>query len=129
LLAGIKEILGDRITEVKVSSRLTESPSCLTNPDDGFSAQMQKLFRMNNQDMGPQKKIFEINKDHKLVRNLLKIYKNDSKDEYIKDTVEQLYESALLLEGNLLDPHKLVNRISKMLENSSEWYVNTKEIK
>jgi molecular chaperone HtpG len=129
LLAGIKEILGDRITEVRVSSRLIDSPSCLVNPDDGYSAQMQKLFRLTNQDMGPQKKIFEVNKDHKLIRNLLKIFKTNSKDEYIRDTVEQLYESALLLEGNLLDPHKLVNRISKMLENSSEWYVNTKEIK
>jgi molecular chaperone HtpG len=129
LLAGIKEILGDRVTEVRVSSRLIDSPSCLVNPDDGYSAQMQKLFRLTNQDMGPQKKIFEVNKDHKLIRNLLKIFKTNSKDEYIRDTVEQLYESALLLEGNLLDPHKLVNRISKMLENSSEWYVNTKEIK
>jgi molecular chaperone HtpG len=129
LLSRIKEILGDRVTDVKASSRLVDSPSCLVSPDDGFSAQMQKLFRMTNQDVGPQKKLFEVNKDHKLIRNLLKIFKQDSKDEYIKDTVEQLYESALLLEGNLLDPHKLVNRISKMLESSSEWYVNTKDIK
>jgi molecular chaperone HtpG len=129
LLAKIKEILGDKVTDVKVSSRLIDSPSCLVNPDDGISAQMQKLFRMTNQDMGPQKKLFEVNKDHKLIRNLLKIYKSDANDEYIKDAVEQLYESALLLEGNLLDPHRLVSRISKMLESSSEWYVNTKNIK
>lgn len=129
LLARIKEILGDRVTEVNTSRRLIDSPSCLVSPDDGISAQMQKLFRLSNQDFTVQKKIFEVNKDHKLIRNLLKIFKKNSKDEYIKDTVEQLYESALLLEGNLLDPHKLVNRISKMLENSSEWYVNTKDIK
>lgn len=128
LLSKIKEILGDRVTEVKESSRLIDSPACLVNPDDGYSAQMQKLFRLSNQDVGPQKKIFEVNKNNKLIRNLLKIYKSDSRDEYIKDTAEQLYESALLLEGNLLDPHKLVNRISKMLENSSEWYVKTKDI-
>jgi molecular chaperone HtpG len=128
LLQRIKEILGDRITDVKVSSRLIDSPSCLVSPDDGFSAQMQKLFRMTNQEIAPQKKVFEVNKDHKLLRNILKIFKQDSKDEYIRDAVEQLYESALLLEGNLLDPHKLVNRISKMLENSSEWYVNQKKI-
>jgi molecular chaperone HtpG len=73
LLARIKEILGERITDVKASSRLVDSPSCLVSPDDGFSAQMQKLFRMTNQDVGPQKKLFEVNKDHKLIRNLLKI--------------------------------------------------------
>lgn len=128
LLARIKNILGDRVTEVKASDRLIDSPSCLVNADDAYSAQMQKLFRMHNQEIATQKKIFEVNKDHKLVRNLLKIYKADPKDAYISDAAEQLYESALLLEGNLLDPHKLVNRISKILENSSEWYVKTKDI-
>ena len=128
MLSRIKDILGERIKEVKASDRLIDSPSCLVNPDDAYSAQMQKLFRMHNQEVGNQQKIFEVNKDHRLIRNLLKIYKTNAKDEYIGDAVEQLYESALLLEGNLLDPHKLVNRISKMLESSSEWYVRTKDL-
>jgi molecular chaperone HtpG len=129
LLAKIKDVLGDRVTEVKASSRLSNSPSLLVNPDDGFSSQMQKLFRMSNQDFSVQKKIFEVNKDHKLIRNLLKIFKTNSNDDFIRNSVEQLYESALLLEGNLLDPHKLVSRISRMLEDSSDWYVSAKEIK
>lgn len=127
LLEKMKTILGDRVTGVKESKRLDESPSCLVNPDDAMTASMQRLMRMTNKEMGLQKKLLEINKDHKLIRNLLKVYKADSNDEYIKNVTEQLYESALLLEGSLEDPHKLVSRLNKMLEESSEWYVDVKK--
>ena len=127
LLAKMKDILGDRVEEVKESKRLTDSPSCIVAKEEGMSASMLKLMRMANKDMGQQKKIFEVNKDHKLLRNLLSVFKNSSNDEYIKNVTEQLYESALLLEGSLDDPHKLVNRLNKMLEESSDWYVQVKK--
>ncbi len=122
LLAKIKTILGDRVVDVKESKRLTGSPSCLVNPDDSMSSSMQKILRMSNKDTSVQKKIFEVNKDHKLVRNLLKIFKSNAEDSYISNTVEQLFESAMLLDGSLTDPHNLVNRLNKMLEETSEWY-------
>ena len=87
-----------------------------------MSSQMQKIMRMANNDMSVQKKGFEINRDHKLIRNLLKVFKANSKDEYITDTVEELFEAAQLLAGDLNDPHRLVNRINKSLEQSSEMY-------
>ncbi len=127
LVAKMKDILGDRVKDVKESKRLTGSPSCLVSDEEGISASMQKILKMTNQSFGDQKKIFEINKDHKLVRNLLKVYKKSEGDDYIKNVTEQLYESALLLEGNLDDPHKLINRLNKMLEESSDWYVKVKE--
>ena len=68
-----------------------------------------------------------MNKDHKLLRNLLTVFKKSSDDNYIKNVTEQLYESALLLEGSLDDPYKLVNRLNKMLEESSDWYVKVKK--
>jgi molecular chaperone HtpG len=129
LLAKMKEILGDRVEEVNASKRLTDSPSCLISKEDGMTASMQKLLKLANQNMGEQKKIFEVNKDHKLVRNLLSVFKKSSGDDYIKNVTEQLYESALLLEGSLDDPHKLVNRLNRMLEESSDWYVEVKKIK
>ena len=75
-----------------------------------------------NKDASVPKKVFELNKDHQLVRNLLTIYKEDPKAAFIDETIEQLYESALLLEGYLTDPHKLVNRIQDILLKSSEWH-------
>jgi len=129
LLEGIKKILGDRVADVKESKRLVDSPACLVSADEGFSAQMLKLMKMANKGMEAQKKIFEVNKDHKLIRNLLKVFKANSTDEYISDVVEQLFESALLMEGTLEDPHNLISRLNKMLENSSEWYTEVKNLK
>ncbi len=122
LLDAIKNILGDKVKEVRVSKRLVDSPACLVNPDDSVSSHFQKMMHMMNKDTSVPQKILEINKDHKLVRNLLTIFKKDSKDNFISETVEQLYESSLLLEGYLNDPHKLVGRINSMLEQASELY-------
>lgn len=124
LLDKIKKILGERVKEVRESKRLKDSPSCLINADDSISSTMRKILKMSNSDvkLPNQEMILEINKNHKLIRNLLEIFKKNSDDEFIKDTAEQLYESALLLEGNLDDPHKLVNRLNKMLTEASELY-------
>ena len=129
LLARIKKILGDKVTEVRESKRLSGSPSLLVNPDDAMSSQMQKIMRMTNQQVGNQKKILEINKNHALIRNLLKAFKVNSNDDYITNVVENMFESALLLEGNLVDPHQLVSNVNKLLVNSSEWYLKAKDIK
>jgi molecular chaperone HtpG len=128
LLARIKEILGDRVKEVRKSDRLSGSPAILVNPDDSMSSSMQKMMRMMNKDMEIPKKVFEINRDHKLIRNLLKVFKADRRDEYISNVVEELFESALLLEGDLMDPHNLVSRINQMLEQSSDWYTEVKKL-
>jgi molecular chaperone HtpG len=128
LLSRIKEILGDRVVEVKESKRLSGSPAILVNPDDSMSSTMQKILRMTNKEMDVQKKIFEINRDHKLVRNLLKVFKSNSTDEYISNVVEELFESALLLDGSLNDPHKLVSRLNQLLEQSSDWYTEIKKL-
>lgn len=124
LLDKMKKILGDRVKEVRESKRLKDSPSCLVNADDTISSTMRKILKMSNTEISlPNREvIIEINKDHKLIRNLLEIFKKNSDDQFFKDTTEQLYESALLLEGNLDDPHKLVNRLNKMLAEASELY-------
>lgn len=122
LLSKIKDILGDRVLEVKESKRLIDSAACLVNPGDSMTSSMKKILRMANKEVGIDKKIFEINRDHKLTRNLLKIFKKNPNNEFIINAVEQLFEAALLQEGSLTDPHKLVNRINKILEESSEWY-------
>jgi len=129
LMLKMKEILGERVTEVHESKRLKGSPSCLINSDDAMSSTMQKILKMSNQGMAmpPQKRLMEINKDHKLIKNLMNVFKKDENDQFIADTTEQLYESALLLEGNLEDPYKLVNRLNKMLTDASELYSKSKE--
>jgi molecular chaperone HtpG len=122
----MKDILGEKITDVIESKRLTNSPSCLVTPDGTMTSGMQKIMQLMNKDMSVPKRIMEINKDHPLVRNLLTIYKKDVNDPHFSRVTEQLYESSLLLEGYLNDPHLMVNRIEDLLENSTEWYVKSK---
>ena len=123
LLARIKDVLGDAVTEVKASTRLTESPVCLANPDGNVTSSMDKIMRVMSKDTSIPKKILEINPDHPLVRNMLTIMEKDENDPFIAQAANQLYESALLLEGYLTDPHALVGRVQDLLTKSSGWYV------
>jgi molecular chaperone HtpG len=120
-LKRVQEILGDRITEARISKRLSQSPSCLVSPD-GSTSQMHKIMQMVTKDTSIPKKVFEINQDHKLVRNLLSVFGKNEQDEFVATVIEQLYESALLMDGYLADPHKMVNRLNKLMEDSSAWY-------
>ncbi|OBQ46280.1 molecular chaperone HtpG [Halodesulfovibrio spirochaetisodalis] len=127
LLAHIKTLLGDKVTEVRLSERLSGSPAVLSSPD-GATSSMEKIMRMMNQDESIPKKVFELNADHPIVRNLLRIYKSDKDDALVKETVEQLFESSLLLEGYLKDPHAMVSRINDILEKAGSWYSEIKKI-
>lgn len=127
-LERIKTILGDRAEDVRVSRRLSASPACLVSPDGGISSQMQKMMQMITKDTSIPKKVFEVNQDHPLIRNLFRIFKADAEDAYLTQTVEQLYESSLLLDGYLSDPHEMVGRINELLEKSSGWYTEINKI-
>ena len=83
---------------------------------------MHKIMQMVTKDTSIPKKIFEINQDHKLVRNLLAVFAANEQDEFVTTIVEQLYESALLMDGYLADPHKMVSRLNRLMEDSSAWY-------
>ncbi|MCX7875505.1 MAG: molecular chaperone HtpG [Melioribacteraceae bacterium] len=122
LLSKMKNILGDKVEDVVESKRLIDSASCLISKDETVSSQMKKILKMTKQDFMIDKKIMEVNPNHKLIRNLVKVFKKNSYDDFITLVTEQLYDSALLQEGNLEDPHKLIERLNKSLEQSSEWY-------
>ncbi len=125
----VKEILGDRVTEVKVSARLSQSPICLASPDGNLSSSMQKIMQIATKDASIPQKVLELNKDHKLIRNLFSVYRNNPQDPYLTTAVEQLFESSLLLEGYIKDPHAMVGRIQELLNKSSGWYIEVSQSK
>ena len=128
-LGRIKDVLGDKITDVKVSARLSGSPCCLASPDGGLTSSMQKIMQIAGKDNSIPPKIFEVNKDHRLVRNLFTIYKKNPQDDYLTSALEQLFESALLQDGYLKDPHEMVRRMQKILNQSSGWYLDVTDRK
>jgi molecular chaperone HtpG len=128
LLKKMQDILGDRVTEVRFSKRLKSSPACLVNPQSGVSSQMQKIMHMINKDESIPKQILEVNPRHPLSRNLLRVYRNDPEDPFITTATEQLFESSLLLAGYLPDPHSLVNRNFRLLQDASSWYAEANRL-
>jgi molecular chaperone HtpG len=126
LFVRVKEILGDAVTDVRASTRLTGSPCCLVNPDGHTTSSMDKIMRAMSHDTSVPKKILELNATHELVRNMAELNRKDAADPFVEQAARQLFESALLLEGYLSDPHALVGRVQDLLTKSSGWYAKAK---
>ena len=116
LIKKIKSVLGEKVKDVKASSRLSNSPSCIVADENDPTAQMQEIMRAAGQEGMPEiKPILEINPDHKIVKKLTGMRKGKSFD----DSVLLLYEQALLQEGVKLDnPADFVNRLNKLMEKA-----------
>ena len=127
LIAGMKETLGDKVADVRVSYRLADSPACLVSPD-GMSSSMEKLLRVMQKDETVPQKILEINRDHPLARTLLRIHKADAHDPLLADMVQALFDHCLLMDGYLKDPHALVARANSLLERAGQWYAELRQL-
>ena len=127
LLAGMKEILGDRVRDVRVSHRLADSPACLVSPD-GMSSSMEKLLRVMQKDESLPQKILEINRDHPLARALLRIHGANAHDPLLADMVQTLFDNCLLMDGYLKDPHALAARGNSLLERAGQWYAELRKL-
>ena len=117
LIKKMKKVLGDKVKDVVISSRLTDSPSCIVSDSSDPSAQMQKIFQQMGQagGMPEAKPILEINPSHKIVKKLGKM----SKTKLFNDTVLLLYDQALLAENvKLNNPNEFIDRLNRALEKS-----------
>ena len=113
LIKKIKTALGDRVKDVKVSNRLSDSPSCLVADENDPTAQMQEIMKAMGQGaMQEVKPILEINPNHKIVSKLLSMRKSKAFD----DITFLLYEQALIQEGVKLDnPSEFTERLNKVI--------------
>jgi molecular chaperone HtpG len=116
LVARIKNTLGDKITEVRESKVLTESPCRLVSPDESTDQDMQRVKRMLGQDYEIPKKIMEINRGHQLIADMGSLAKSGSNDALLDACIHQLYESSLLIEGLLPNPAEMIPRIQTLME-------------
>lgn len=112
VLKQMKEVLGDKVKEVRISHRLTSSPSCVVADDNDMGIHMQRMMQAAGQDFGMSKPIFEINPKHVLIGNV----KNEADDERFAEWTKLLFEQAVLAEGGHLDnPAEFVQRMNKLL--------------
>jgi molecular chaperone HtpG len=116
LLKTIKDALGDKIADVKLSQRLKSSAVCLVSSDSGISLAMEQLLAENDQMMFKAKRILEINPQHQVFATLQKIYDQDPNSQMLKEYSQLLYGQALLLEGiSLEDPKNFVDKVSELM--------------
>jgi molecular chaperone HtpG len=127
LIAGMKDILGDKVKDVRVSHRLADSPACLVSPE-GMTSSMEKLLRVMHKDETVPQKVLEINRDHPLARALLRIHKADAQDPLLGDMVQALFDNCLLMDGYLKDPHALAARANSLLERAGQWYAELRKL-
>ena len=113
VLKKIKKVLGDRVKDVKASSRLSDSPSCIVADENDPTAQMQEMMRsMGQMDMPDIKPILEINPGHDIVSKL----KEKTRQKSFDDIALLLYEQALIQEGvKLEDPAGFVERLNNVI--------------
>jgi molecular chaperone HtpG len=115
-VARIKTVLGDKITEVRESKVLTDSPCRLVSPEEAAERDMQRVRRLLGQDYEIPKKIMEINRGHQLMADLAALARSGQNDVLLDASIQQLYESALLVEGLLPNPAEMAPRIQLLME-------------
>ncbi len=108
----VKTLLGERVKEVRLTHRLTDTPAIVTTDANEMTTQMAKLFAAAGQDVPEVKYIFEINPEHDLVKRVA-----DTQDETrFAEWVELLLDQALLAErGTLDDPNQFIRRMNQLL--------------
>jgi len=119
LLGFVKEALGDDISEVRLSDRLTDSPCCLISEDQGISPQMEDLMRRMGQDVPKQKRILELNPTHPLVERLQAAQAGpdaEKNGERLRRQVRLLRDQAVLAEGGRpQDPAAFAKNVQELM--------------
>jgi len=112
LLDKIRGVLKDSIKDVRLTERLTDSPSCVVLDEKDLSGQMERLLKASGQNVPTHKPILELNPDHPMVEHL----KAEADQNRFEEWTRVLLDQAILAEGGQLeDPASFVQRFNKLL--------------
>jgi molecular chaperone HtpG len=119
IIKQMKEVLGDRVSDVRITHRLTDSPACLVTGDNEMSLNMERIMKEAGQSMsmlggmGGSKPVFEVNPSHALVEKV----KEEQDDDRFADITNILFDQAILSEGGQLDdPTAFVHKLNGLLQ-------------
>ncbi|BBX06611.1 molecular chaperone HtpG [Mycolicibacterium aichiense] len=116
LLEWLKDTLSDHVKEVRLSSRLTESPACLITDSFGITPALARMLQASGQAVPTEKRILELNPSHRLVVGLRDAFAGRGGGSELTETAELLYGTALLAEGGTLDdPAKFAGLLAERL--------------
>lgn len=116
LTGWLKQALGDKVTEVRKSSRLVKSPAMVLSPG-GVTGSMQRVMQLMHKDINNiGSKVLEINPAHPIIRGLSALRKKD--EDFARTVAEQVFDNALVSAGLIVEPRHMVGRIYKILERA-----------
>ena len=111
IVERLKETLGDRVSEVKVSTRLTSSPACLVMNEQDMALHMQQILKQAGQTVPSSKPVLEINPDHPVMKKV-----EEATDDQFTNWSNLIYDQSVLAEGGQLDdPASFVKSMNEML--------------
>ncbi len=113
LVERFKQVLGERVTDVRASNRLSQSVARLVDPDGTLNPEMQRVYRYIGKEYEVPKKILELNPSHNILKGLLN---SEASSDLQNAIIEQIYESALLVEGLHPDPSSIAPRVQQIIE-------------
>jgi len=113
LVERFKQVLGERVTDVRASNRLSQSVARLVDPDGTLNPELQRVYRLLGREYEIPKKILELNPSHTMLKGLLALESGSDLQTLI---IEQIYDSALLVEGLHPDPSSMVSRVQQIME-------------
>jgi len=117
LVGRIRQHLGDQVSDVRLTTRLTDSPARLVDPQGAPNPEMQRVMRLLNQEFETPKKVLELNPHHPILQRLNALPEPSPLAGLI---IDQIYKDALLIEGLHPDPAGMIQRIQKLMEAALE---------
>jgi molecular chaperone HtpG len=113
LIQRFKSQLGDKVTDIRMTDRLSDSPARLVDPEGAPNQEMQRVYRLLKEDFQTPKKVLELNPHHPILVQLNNLPSDVDLGHLI---IDQIYENALLIEGLHPDPAGMIERIQKIIE-------------
>ncbi len=121
LISKVKEVLADKVKDVRFSGAMTESVSRLSGEETDPSPHMQRIMKALNQPVVEVKRILELNPSHPLIEGLTRLVEKDAANPKVAEYAELLFDQALLAEGSPLpDPAKFAKRAAALMAQSIE---------
>jgi molecular chaperone HtpG len=112
LVERISKVLDEKVKEVRVTSRLTNSPACLVTDENDMGRHLEQILQASGQSVPGSKPILEINPDHPIVKKI----DNEADEDLFGDWSHILFDQALLSEGGQLgDPASFVNKLNALI--------------
>ena len=113
LIEQFKGVLGERVTDVRLTNRLSDSVARLVDPEGTMNQEMQRVYKLLEKEYQVPKKILEINPSHTIIQGLANLPADDQRGKLV---IEQIYTNALLIEGLLPDPANMIAGIQELMQ-------------